>query len=301
MTSGGSTRKSTVLVTILAFLAVYLVWGSTYLVIRIGVRDFSPSGLLGLRFLIAGVVNMGIWGLFHRRQRATLGEMKTAAVAGVIMLVGGTGLLAYAEKTVNSSTAALIVAAAPFWFALGDYILGGKALRPRQIAGIAIGFAGVWILVWPSFGSQRGESTVWTLLLMLATVAWVSAGLYSKRRPMPKSIFLGAGVEMIAAGAFLMGLGAILGEYTPASFLQAPSHTWAAVLYLALFGSCVAFTAYAWLLEHQPTHRVASYAYVNPVVAVLLGALFDGDPFSISIVLALALITLGVTLTMSRR
>lgn len=296
---GKGDRSPSVWMTVLAFLVVYTIWGSTYLVIRIGVREISPSELLGLRFLLAGLVNLAFWALFQREHRPVFAEVKTAAIAGIVMLVGGTGIVAYAERTVNSSTAALIVAAAPFWFALGDYKLSGKALSLRQVAGILVGFSGVVTLVWPSI-EKSGAMGLWTLALMVATVCWVSAGLYSKRRSMPRSIFLGAGIEMVAAGGALMMLGAALGELSPAAFHNISLRGWSAVIYLALFGSCLAFTAYAWLLKHQPTHRVASYAYVNPGVAVLLGVLFDGDPFTISVVLALTLITLGVTLTMSR-
>ncbi|MEW6367301.1 MAG: EamA family transporter [Acidobacteriota bacterium] len=293
-------HKKTLAMTVLAFLAVYVVWGSTYLAIRMGVRDFSPSALLALRFLVAGLVNLGVWCFFQRRLRPTADEIKTAAIAGAVMLVGGTGVVAYAERTVNSSTTALIVAASPFWFALGDYLLAGKSLSVRQIAGILIGFCGVCLLLWPSIHGSSERGSPWALALPLASIAWVAAGLYTKRKAMPRSIFLGAGIEMIAGGLILLVLGAALGEYTVGSIAQVSNRTWAIVIYLALFGSCLAFTAYAWLLEHQPTHRVASYAYVNPVVAVLLGVLLDGDPFTTPVFLALALVTLGVTLTMSR-
>lgn len=300
MSSQAQTGTKSLAITLLAFASVYLVWGSTYLVIRIGVREMSPAALLGLRFLIAGLINAVLWAVYQRNLRPTLAEARTALVAGVIMLVGGTGIVGYAERTVNSSTAALCVAISPLWFAVGDFVLNRKPLRPRQIAGIAIGLSGVWFLVWPAFRAGSTSDPVWTSALFVATIAWVSAGLYSRHRPMPKSIFLAAGIEMIGAGLVLMVMSRVLGEFTLASFDSLSRAAWGSVIYLAIFGSCVAFTAYAWLLKHQPTHRVASYAYVNPAVAVLLGVLFDGDPITVSIVIALALVTLGVTLTMAR-
>jgi len=288
--------SSSALKIVVNFALVYVLWGSTYLAIKVGVKAFSPAGVIGLRFLLAGAVMLLGWCLWSSRRWPTLRELLWAVVLGVMMLIGGTGLVAYAVRHVDSGVAAMVVATTPMWFAVFDRLLGGPGIRPAQIVGIAIGMAGTWVLVQDKLRAPGPSQVPGLAALFAAVIFWTSAGVLSKRVRMPRNLYLTSGIEMLAAGLVAMMLGLVRNEYRPSDLLALPAAAWGAIIYLVIFGSCLGFTAYAWLLAHQPTSRVSTYAFVNPIVAVLLGWWLGGEPLTWNVLLSLLLIAGGVAL-----
>lgn len=249
---------------------VYIVWGSTYLAIRIVVRTMPPMLTAGVRFVVAGAL-MGGW-LALRRGRGTLrvsrAEMAGAAIVGTALLAGANGLVMVAEQTVASSLAALIIASVPLWVVVLRFATGER-VPALTLASVAAGFAGVALLVLP--GGDSGTSGAGAWLLLMAALAWASGSFYAQRLAMPGDLLVSTTYQMVLGGAVAIVAGLVVGEASdldPARF--SAQSLWAA-LYLVLIGSLVAFTAYVWLLRNAPISKVATYAYVNPVVAIFLG------------------------------
>lgn len=277
----------------LNFAIVYVLWGSTYLALKIGGSEFGVSALVGLRFLGAGVIMLAGWWVLSSRQWPTWRELIWSVILGNVMLIGGTTTVAYAVRVVPSGTAAMLVATAPMAFAIIDRALGGPKIRPLQVVGIMIGLAGVVLLKFENTGAPA--QLWWMLALVAAVVFWTGAGVCSKRVPMPKNVYLSSAVQMLSTGVVMMAFGWLAGEYTLGDLTHAPPSAVWAILYLIVFGSCLGFTAYAWLLKHQPTARVSTYAFVNPAVAVVLGTWY-GEAFTPIVFFSLILIAGGVAL-----
>ena len=282
-----------------ALLAVYVIWGSTYLAIRFAVETLPPFLMAGTRFLLAGAV-LYAWRRVRGDARPTAPEWRSAAIVGGFLLVGGNGGVVWAEQRIVSSVAALLVSTVPLWMVLLDLLRpGGRRPGWREIVGLLAGFAGVVVLVRPT----QSESAVGRVDLLgaaalsLGAFLWSIGSLYSRRAPLPASPLLATGMEMLAGGVGLLLLGTLSGEWgrlDPSTF--AARSLWGLV-YLVVFGSWIAFTAYTWLLRVAPTPLVSTYAYVNPLVAILLGHLLDGDPLTIRTLLAAAVIVGSVALT----
>jgi drug/metabolite transporter (DMT)-like permease len=267
-----------------ALAIVYVVWGSTYLGIAVAIRTMPPLLMLAARFLVAGAL-LYVWARRRAVPRPTLRDWRKAAVSGGLLLLGGTGAVAVAEQTIDSGVAALLVASMPLWLALFDR----KALRPSTVLGLALGFGGVGLLVSPSAGVFHPAS----LIVLGGAISWAIGSLLS-RGTSGADPALGSGMQMLAGGALIVVAGLARGE---AADLQVPS--WAslgALAYLALFGSLVAFTAYTWLLRNARTSLVGTYAFANPIVAVLLGFAFLGEPLTWTTAIAGSVIVAGVAL-----
>lgn len=284
-----------------ALVVVYLVWGSTYLGIRMVVLAGLPAMLtMGVRFLLAaallGAVLAARGGLARlwlpRRQLAA------SAVVGLFLLLGGNGLVAVAEETVPSSLAALLVATTPLWLVL---MRTGTGDRPRAAtwAGTAVGFAGVLVLVRPS---GHAEEVTWqgTGLVVLATLAWATGSFTSGRMPMPADPFVSAVWQMVAGGVGLLLVGGLVrAEAAGTDLSQVQTRGWLAFGYLVVFGSLLAYTAYYWLLRNAPISLVSTYAYVNPVVAVALGWALLAEPVTAAVLVGGGLAVTGVLLVVS--
>lgn len=255
-----------------ALATVYVVWGSTYLAIMLAIRTLPPFLMSSARFLLAGAL---VLPLARGAGRPDLRQWLAAAVAGAAMFVVGNGGITWAETRVDSGAAALLVATVPLWIALLDGVVHGRRLSRRALAGLAVGFAGVAILVGPGAG---GVELVGGAVCVISAAAWAAGSLYSRNAPLPPSPFVAAGMQMIAGGALLAILGLALGEAGDVHPERISLESALGVAFLVVFGSIVAFTAYVWLLEHVRTDIVSTYAYVNPIVAVLLGAAFLGEP-----------------------
>jgi len=259
---------------------VYLVWGSTYLAIRYAVQTVPALFSAGLRFTVAGLVMLAAVVLLRGMAplRAGARRLATAAVSGVLLLVGGNGLVSVAEQRVDSGLAALLIACVPLWIVVLRAMLGD---RPglANAGGVLLGFAGVALIFVP--GSAGGDLG-YAALCVLASLSWAVGSLLVTRRPVPADPLVLTTVEMLAGGAVLLVVATVRGELTGFSFAAVSAASWTALAYLVVFGSLVAFTAYVWLLGQAPVAVVSTYAYVNPAVAVLLGALVAGERLSAS-------------------
>ncbi len=287
-------RRSPAAVAI-ALATVYLVWGSTYLAIRVTDRTMPPFLMSSVRFLIAGVA---LYAFASRgRARPTLREWRAAAIVGAALLLVGNGGVAWAETRLDSGFAALIVAVIPLYVALMDRAFFGRRLSTSAIVGLVIGFAGVAVLVRPGGGAHAATA----LILLVTTSAWAAGSLYARGAPLPSSPLLSASMQMLAASVFLGITGLVAGEASQVHADAFGTKPLIAFAYLVLFGSLIAFSAYAWLLKNVRISTVATYAFVNPVVAVALGAMFLGEQITAPTVFAGAAIVLAVVLIVTSK
>jgi drug/metabolite transporter (DMT)-like permease len=280
---------------VLALATVYLVWGSTYLAIRVTDRTMPPFLMSSVRFLIAGAA---LYAFASRgRARPTLREWGAAAIVGAALLLVGNGGVAWAETRLDSGFAALIVAVIPLYVALMDRAFFGRRLSPSAIAGLVIGFVGVAVLVRPGGGAH----VVPALVLLATTSAWAAGSLYARGAALPASPLQSAAMQMLAASVFLGIAGLVRGEALQVHADSFGTKPLIAFAYLVLFGSLIAFSAYAWLLKNVRISTVATYAFVNPVVAVALGTMFLGETITASTVFAGAAIVLAVVLIVTAK
>ena len=278
-----------------ALWTVYIVWGSTYLAIRITVETLPPLMTGGVRFVIAGV----LMAVFLRLKRGSGGirvsarELGAAAFVGTALLVGGNGLVMIAEQYVPSGVASLLIATVPLWVILFRSLTGDRVAL-GTLFGVIMGFAGVAVLVLPS-GDGGGQAPLGgMLLLILAAFFWAGGTFSSRRVSLPSDPFTSTAAQMVTGGAISLLAGVARGEASgidPATF--SARSMWA-VLYLIFVGSLFAFTAYVWLLQHAPVSKVATYAYVNPVIAVFLGWLVLSEELTASVIVGAAVIVSSV-------
>jgi drug/metabolite transporter (DMT)-like permease len=280
---------------VLALATVYLVWGSTYLAIRVTDRTMPPLLMSSVRFLVAGVALYAF--ASQGRARPTAREWGAAAIVGAALLLLGNGGVAWAETRLDSGFAALIVAIIPLWVAVMDRFFFGRRLSRTAVLGLVIGFAGVALLVRPGGGADAFAA----LTLVVTTSAWAGGSLYARGATLPESPLLAAAMQMLTASVFLGVAGLAMGE---ASDVQASSFATKPVIafaYLVVVGSLIAFSAYAWLLKNVRISVVATYAFVNPVVAVALGTVFLAEPIGWTTVIAGAAIVVAVVLIVTAR
>jgi drug/metabolite transporter (DMT)-like permease len=287
----------------IALLALYIVWGSTYLGIRFAVETIPPFLHASLRFLVSGAI-LYIWRRAAGDPAPTAANWKSTVIVGAALLLGGNGFVAWAEQTIPSGIAALMITTSPFWLVLFEALRAGGT-RPtwQGILGLIIGFAGVFILVGPAeiTGIEGSFDTFGILLLLLAPLFWSMGSIYAKGADLPKSTLLSTGMQMLMGAAALFVVSVIKGELNGFSFGLVSMRSWLALLYLITFGSLIGFVSYGWLLHNAPISLVSTYAYVNPVVAVLLGSLFADEPLNGRILIAAAIIIGSVVLINSAR
>lgn len=292
----------------LALWVVYLVWGSTYLAIRVGVHPAHGTGLpplllAGARFTTAGLLMLA----FAVRRPAPDGEpdpigvrqWAAAAVIGLALLLGGNGLVSIAEQRIASGVAAVVVATVPIWAALLAAALGQERVTPRHAVGLALGFAGVAALVAGSGGGRADVGGV--LLVVLAALSWAGGSVWARQAPSVRRPLVMTGMEMVCGGLGCAVAGLASGEAADVHFAAVPTRTWVAFVYLVVAGSMLAYTAYAWLLHNARLSLVTTYAYVNPLVAVLLGAVILDETLSLRTAGASLAIVAGVALIITRR
>jgi drug/metabolite transporter (DMT)-like permease len=278
---------------VVALLTVYLVWGSTYLAIKYAVAGLPPFLAMGVRFLLAGTVLMlAVLALRGRAAfRITRPQLLTAAVCGLFLLVGGNGVVAVAEQDVDSGLAALLIAGTPLWVVLLRAVLRDRP-SVATVAGLLLGLTGVAVLLLPGV---RGAADLGPLLLVcLSSVLWSCGTVLATRRPVPADPFVTSVVQMAAGGAGLVVLGSLGGEWGRLDLAATPASSWIAFGYLVLVGSCIGYSAYVWLLARAPLSLATTYAYVNPAVAVALGALFRSEPLTSNVLVGGSLIIAAV-------
>ena len=259
----------------IALLALYVVWGSTYLAIRFAVDTIPPFLHAGLRFLISGLI-LVIWRRAAGDEMPSFKQWKSLAIVGTLLLLGGNGLVSFAEQRIASGVAALIIGTVPLWLVLIEAIRPG-GVRPswRALIGLIVGFGGIYLLIGPSELTGKFQFDVLgTLTLITAAFLWSVGSIYSRSAELPKSALMTTGAEMLAGSIPIFIVSILFGEWKSFSFAQVSVQSWLALLYLIAFGSMVGFVAYIWLLQNAPVSLVATYAYVNPLVAVLLGSWF---------------------------
>jgi drug/metabolite transporter (DMT)-like permease len=277
---------------------VYVIWGSTYLAMSVVVTSVPPLLAMAVRFAVAGLLLLLLARLRQPRaawrlRPAALGQ---AMVTGVLLLVGGTGLVAVAQTRISSGLAALLASTVPLFLALFARVALGELLSVRAGAGLLVGLAGIAVLVDPAGGQLAA-----ILLALLGAALWAAGSIRSRRRRGPDDAVVGAGVEMLGAAVVFALLALLRGEATDLDVAAIAPSTWVALAYLTVAGSVVGYTAYAWLLRHVRTAVVGTYAYVNPVVAVILGWLVLGEEITSRTVLAGALVLISVSLLVTGR
>jgi drug/metabolite transporter (DMT)-like permease len=283
----------------LAFALVYLIWGSTYLAIRVVVASIPPAASAGVRFTIAGALMLAFARLTGRGIAVSRRDAMSLAIVGFFLLVCGNGLVVWSEQYVASGLAALMVATMPLWLAILSAALPhGERLPPMGWVGVVLGFTGLATLLWPKVSSGLSSDLAGEAALLLAPLCWSVGSLYSKRRPVTVTPLIATGWEMLFGGTVLSAIAAASGEFSRFSPTQ---HGWLALAYLVIFGSCVAFTAFVWLLQRVPAAKVATYAYVNPVIAVLLGWVLLDEPLTSSMLAGTAIIVGAVALVITAR
>jgi drug/metabolite transporter (DMT)-like permease len=279
-----------------AFAAVYIIWGSTYLGIRFAIQSIPPFMMAGARHLAAGTL-LFAFARWRGVVAPTWAQWRDATIAGILMLVIGNGSVSWAEKHVPSGTTALLVALTPLWMVLLDWLRPG-GIRPRALvgAGLIVGIVGVALLA-RGHGEHHKAVYGWSVAaLMVASFSWAFGSIFNRSARKPASPFLGVAMQMIAGGAILFGVSATLGEFAQFHFAQITSISFGSWLYLTVAGSLIGYTAYIWLLHASTPARVGTYAYVNPLIAVLLGCTLGHEIFSHELLVAGGLIILAVAL-----
>lgn len=277
-------------------LVVYVIWGSTYLAIRFVVETLPPFLAASARFLVAGALMLGFLWLRARLSRPTTRlepmtwrHWRSAAIIGGLLLFGGNGFVSQAERYVDSGIAAVLIAAVPIWMSLFDAFVTRRRPSPLAIGGVGAGFVGILVLLAP----LNGVASINPLgigLAVFAAICWSAGSVYALYAPMPRSGLLGTGMEMVAGGIILAVAGLAIGEPAQVNTGHVSAASLLALSYLVVFGSLLAFSSYTWLLNHAPVSTVATYAYVNPVVAVGLGSVFVHEQITLRTLLASALI-----------
>ena len=285
----------------IAFAAIYLIWGSTYLGIRYAIETIPPLLMMGLRHLIAGSL-LYSWLRWRGTPGPRLQHWAYAGVAGTIFFLGSHGSLAWAEQRVPSGLAALLCATLPLWVVLLAWIRGTERnLNVRVIAGLVFGFVGVALLIGPEGLRQSGTSDwVSAGVVLMGSFLWAIGSIYTKHARLPESTALSAAMQMVVGGAVLLFVGTVTGEAAEFHPASVSAKSAAALAYLIIFGSIIAFSAFTWLMTKTSASRVSTYAYVNPVVAVFLGWALAGEPMGLRTLAAAGIILAGVALVNSR-
>lgn len=286
----------------LAFLAVYLVWGSTYLAITFVVQTIPPFLMAGARFLVSGALLYGFC-RWRGAPRPTAVQWRSAAIVGTLLLLGGNGLVVWAQQWVPSGLAALLVASVPLHMATLSWILEpGVRPRARGIGGLVLGVVGVAILVEPGSGATAVRPVfIGSLAVLLASLFWAIGSLYSRRADLPESLLLGTAMEMLGGGVALAVTAVFAGDLGRLDLATISARSWWSLAYLVGFGSFLGFTAYAWLLQVSTPAKVGTYAFVNPMVAVFLGWWLGAEAVGPRTLLAAGIIVGAVALITSER
>jgi drug/metabolite transporter (DMT)-like permease len=284
----------------LGLATLYLAWGSTYLAIRVMVETVPPLLGAGGRFLLAGALLYGVLALVHRtlRVQVRLEEVLGAAVLGLLILVGGVGLLTVAEETVPSGLAALVIASIPFWVVVFRLAIGER-VSTLTLFGVLVGFAGVALLIVP--GDRPQGAPLGALLLLVAAAISTAAGaVATPRLPLPADPFVATALEMFSAGAALTVIGFARGEAGGIEVGELSARSLVAFAYLVLVGSILAYSAFVWLLRNAPVSKVATYAYVNPVVALVLGWALLSEEITMLMLIGALIIVVSVAFVVAR-
>ena len=293
-------EKRRLIYLIAAFAAVYLIWGSTYLAIKYAIETMPTFLMAGVRFLVAGGILYVFARLSRGYEKPKAVHWRTAFIVGALLLGVGNGAVVMGEHYISSSMTALLIASNPFWMVTLGWLFMGRGKPNLKVAlGLAIGFVGVAMLIFgqPATDATTGD-TQWLgiVLIMLATIGWAFGSLYGAKAPTARSNILAAGMQMLAGGAILLVVSLVTGEWQTFDYAAVSSESWIALAYLIFVGALVAYTAYSWLMQNASPSAVSTYAYVNPVVAVLLGWAIAGESMTVQMLIGAAVIVVSVML-----
>ena len=288
--------------TLLAFAIIYFVWGSTFLAIRVGVREVPPLVLAAMRFSIAGAVLYG-WMLARGERSPTAREWRSASLLGIVIFVFDYGLLFWSEQRVPSGIAAVMLATIPAFMALSEIIfLRTQQLTARLGMALLIGLGGVAVLVSRSLNLGGAPiDKLGAVALIFASISWSVASAMTRKLPLPQSKVMSSGAQMLAGGIFLALAAAVLGEFRNFHPSAVSRGAWFSLLYLIVAGSIIGFTAYVWLIHHESPTKVGTYAYVNPMVAVLVGYFLGGEALSLRTILGTLCVLVSVIVITTTR
>jgi drug/metabolite transporter (DMT)-like permease len=281
--------------TLLAFAIIYFVWGSTFLAIRIGVREMPPLMMAAMRFSVAGLV-LYLWMIARGEPSPTAREWTAASLLSIPLFVVDYGLLFWAEQRVPSGIAAVMLATIPAFMALSEIIfLRTQRLTVRLAFALLIGCGGVIVLVGRSFGLGGASiDRIGAVALIFASLSWSMASTFTRKLPLPRSKAMSSGAQMLAGGVFLAIVAGAFGEFRDFHPAAVSRDAWLSLAYLTVAGSIIAYTAYTWLIHHESPTKVGTYAYVNPVVAVLLGYFLGGEALGLRTILGALCILVSV-------
>jgi len=286
---------------ILAFAVIYIVWGTTYLAILFAIKDIPPLLLSAMRFFTAGIV-LYLFCVAKRERRPNLASLVKNMIGGTLMLAGGTMSVAWAEQYLTSGVAAIIVTAVPFWFVILDYKQWNSNFSNKiLIAGLITGFVGVALLIGAGTADYHGAvrtagRMTGVIVLLAGGIAWTSGSLYAKHAPTGNSILMNSAIQLLFAGLVCLCASVIAGETRHFSWSHVHTGAWLSFAYLTLFGSILTYICYLWLLKVRPAVQVSSYVYINPIVAMILGAMIGKEAISMFQICSLAIILGGVLL-----
>lgn len=288
---GLSTRQKA----LVAWGAVCLIWGTTYLAIRVSLETMPPFLMAGVRWTLAGLLFAS--GLrLSGRPLPPLRLWPSMAITGLLLIGVGNGAVVWAEQFVPSGLTAVIIASSPFWMVASEAFFGGERMTGRALAGLAVGFSGIVLLVWPELATLGGSGRGFlagVLALQLACAAWALGSSRARRASLQADVLAATATQMLVAGAVLLALATVAGEW---KFLHFSTRSTTALLYLIVVGSIGAYGAYGYALKHLPVALVSLYAYINPIIAVVLGVLLLSEPFSARMGVAAAIVLVGVAL-----
>ena len=280
----------------IAWVAVCVIWGTTYLAIKVALETIPPFLMGGLRYLLAGVI-LALVLLARGRPLPALAHWSRSAVLGFFMVSLGNGGVVYGEQFVPSGLTAVIIGTSPFWMVSVDAMVsGGKQLYLRQWIGLLIGFAGIVMLVWPDItagGASGGNFAIGVIAVQIACAGWAVGSSYTRRHVMPRDVLGSAALQMFFGGIFMTAAGTLFGEWGRLAFT---GRTTTAFFYLVVVGAVIAFAAYSYALRHMDIAIVSLYTYINPVIAVALGTMLLDEPFGLRMLIAAAVIVLGVAI-----
>lgn len=287
---------------IAAFISIYIIWGATYLAIRYAVETLPPFLMAGTRFLVSGIL-LYIWARYRGAAKPTRIHWRNATIAGAFLLLGGNGAVVWAEQSVPSGLTALLVSILPFWLVIIEWIRPhGKRPNAAVILGLVLGFVGIIVLVGPdNVGGQGDVRPLGALVLILGSLSWAIGSFWSRDAELPDSGLLTTGIEMLTGGALLFVAAAVTGEFTNFHVRDVSRASGVGLLYLITFGSLIGFTSYIWLLDKVSAARLGTYAYVNPVVAVILGWAIAGERLSVRTAVAAAIVICAVIIITTSR
>ena len=288
--------------TLLAFAIIYFVWGSTFLAIRVGVHEVPPLILAAIRFSTAGLV-LYLWMMARGERSPNLREWRSAALLGTVIFVFDYGLLFWAELRVPSGIAAVMLATIPAFMALSEILfLRTQRLTIRLVVALLIGIGGVAVLMNHSLNlGGAAIDKLGAMALIFAAVSWSVAAAVSRKVPLPQSKVMSSGVQMLAGGVFLFVAAAAFGEFRDFHPAMVSRGAWLSLAYLIVAGSIIGFTAYVWLIHHESPTKVGTYAYVNPIVAVLVGYFLGGEALSMRTILGSLFILVSVVVITTTR